>query len=161
MALIFLKLPSPETWDVLVVDQWEELITQTSTPQEASRFYIEIRRLLDGDKRIVGTVRADFEAQVRPDLLDADWSKGRFVVPPFTSEEYHDVIVQPAKRVACLFEDPDLVRQIEQEVTQQSGPLPLLSFMLSELFERAKRDRGRYREIKPTSPPSRADGRIF
>jgi len=50
--------------------------------------------------------------------------------------------------VACLFEDRELVQQIEQEVSQQPGPLPLLSFMLSELFERAKAESARYREIK-------------
>jgi hypothetical protein len=103
---------------------------------------------VDSGKRIVGTVRADFEAQTRHDTLEPYWTKGRFVVPPFTSEEYHDVIVQPAKRVACLFEDRDLVQQIEQEVAQQPGPLPLLSFMLSELFERAKGESVKYREIK-------------
>jgi hypothetical protein len=141
-------LPAADTWDVLVVDQWEELITQTTDEQEVEQFYAEIRRLLDGGKRIIGTVRADFEAQTRHETLESYWLKGRFVVPPFTSEEYHDVIVQPAKRVACLFEDPDLVQQIEQEVAQQPGPLPLLSFMLSELFERAKSESARYREIK-------------
>ena len=141
-------LPAADTWDVLVVDQWEELITQTTDEQEVEQFYAEIRRLLDGGKRIIGTVRADFEAQTRHETLESYWLKGRFVVPPFTSEEYHDVIVQPAKRVACLFEDSDLVHQIEQEVAQQPGPLPLLSFMLSELFERAKSESARYREIK-------------
>jgi energy-coupling factor transporter ATP-binding protein EcfA2 len=141
-------LPAADHWDVLVVDQWEELITQATDATEVERFYAEIRRLLDAGKRIIGTVRADFEAQARHDTLESDWSKGRFVVPPFSSEEYHDVIVQPAKRVACLFEDRDLVQQIEQEVAQQPGPLPLLSFMLSELFERAKGESARYREIK-------------
>ncbi len=141
-------LPEESTWDLLVIDQWEEVITQATDPTEVERFYQEVRRLLHSGKRIIGTVRADFEAQTRHDSLEPYWMQGRFVVPPFTSEEYHDVIVQPAKRVACLFEDRDLVQQIEQEVAQQPGPLPLLSFMLSELFERAKGESARYREIK-------------
>lgn len=142
------SLPADHTWDVLVIDQWEEVITQAADPVEVGQFYAEVRRLVDSGKRIVGTVRADFEAQTRHEALEPYWTQGRFVVPPFTSEEYHDVIVQPAKRVACLFEDRDLVQQIEQEVAQQPGPLPLLSFMLSELFERAKSESARYREIK-------------
>lgn len=141
-------LPPEQQWDLLVVDQWEEVITQAQDPQEVEQFYATIRRLLDSGKRIVGTVRADFEAQARHEALEPYWTPGRFVAPPFTSEEYHDVIVQPAKRVACLFEDRELVQQIEQEVAQQPGPLPLLSFMLSELFERAKSETARYREIK-------------
>lgn len=141
-------LPLESQWDLLVVDQWEELITQATDAKEVERFYTEIRRLVDDGKRIVGTVRSDFEAQSRHDVLEPYWTQGRFVVPPFTSDEYHDVIVQPAKRVACLFEDRDLVQQIEQEVAQQPGPMPLLSFMLSELFERAKSEPARYREIK-------------
>lgn len=141
-------LTAAQDWDLLVIDQWEEVITQAQDAVEVERFYTEVRRLLDSGQRIVGTVRADFEAQTRHDLLEPEWTQGRYVVPPFTSEEYHDVIVQPAKRVACLFEDPELVQQIEQEVAQQPGPLPLLSFMLSELFERAKVEAMRYREIK-------------
>lgn len=142
------SLPDADTWDTLVIDQWEEVITQAVDPAEVEQFYAAIRRLLDGGKRIIGTVRSDFEAQTRHDNLEKYWNPGRFVVPPFTSEEYHDVIVQPAKRVACLFENRELVQDIEDEVAQQPGPLPLLSFMLSELFERAKSEPGKYREIK-------------
>lgn len=131
-----------------MIDQWEEGITQARDAAEVEHFYAELRRLLDCGKRIVGTVRADFEAQTRHEALEPEWTQGRFVVPPFSSQEYHDVIVQPAKRVACLFEDRDLVEMIEQEVAQQPGPLPLLSFMLSELFERQKAESTRYREIK-------------
>lgn len=141
-------LPSEQKWDLLIVDQWEEVITQAQDPQEVEAFYEAICELLENGKRIIGTVRADFEAQVRQEKLESYWNTGRFLVPPFTPEEYRDVIVQPAKRVACLFEDRELVQQIEQEVAHQPGPLPLLSFMLSELFERAKGDSLHYREIK-------------
>lgn len=141
-------LPPASDWDILVIDQWEEVITQAADEQEVEQFYTRVRELLDAGKHVIGTVRSDFEAQTRHDTLEPYWTEGRFVVPPFTSEEYHDVIVQPAKRVACLFEDRDLVTAIEQEVAQQPGPLPLLSFMLSELFERAKKETTRYRTIR-------------
>ncbi|MBL7809118.1 MAG: caspase family protein [Saprospiraceae bacterium] len=142
------SLPPADAWDILVVDQWEELITQVQDEGETEAFYDCIRDFLQAGKRIIGTVRSDFEAQMRHEILDPWWSKGRFVVPPFTSEEYHDIIVQPAKRVACLFEDRELVQSIEQEVAQQPGPLPLLSFLLSELFEKAKQETTRYRSIR-------------
>lgn len=142
------SLAQAKQFDMLIVDQWEELITQAQDVKEAEQFFTHIRKLLDSGKRIVVTVRADFEAQTRHEILDPFWTQGRFVVPPFSSEEYHDIIVQPAKRVACLFEDRELVLEIEQEVAQQPGPLPLLSFMLSELFEKAKTETSRYREIK-------------
>ena len=142
------SLPPDSDWDILVIDQWEEVITQATDEQEVEQFYTRVRELLDAGKHIIGTVRSDFEAQTRHEALEPHWAEGRFVVPSFTSEEYHDIIVQPAKRVACLFEDRDLVTAIEQEVAQQPGPLPLLSFMLSELFERAKKETTRYRTIR-------------
>lgn len=141
-------LPPDNDWDVLVVDQWEEVITQAQDERKVEQFYDRIRALLRAGKRIIGTVRSDFEAPARHEKLDDLWAQGRFVAPPFSSEEYHDIIVQPAKRVACLFEDRELVQAIEQEVAQQPGPLPLLSFMLSELFERAKLEITPYRIIR-------------
>jgi energy-coupling factor transporter ATP-binding protein EcfA2 len=129
-------------WDTLVIDQLEEVVTQAHDAQEVQAFFQQIHTLLEtslpAEKRIVVTVRADFEAQVSPEILKAYWKKGRFLVPAFTPEEYHAVIVQPARQVACLFEDARIVEEIKKEVNGESGPLPLLSFLMESLFERAK-----------------------
>jgi energy-coupling factor transporter ATP-binding protein EcfA2 len=132
------SLPQNEDWDILIIDQWEEVITQAQHPEDIAVFNQKIKAWLDSGKRIIGTVRADFEAQVRTDILEAYWKKGRFLVPAFTPDDYHDVIVQPARRVGCTFEDALLIEDIKKEVNGESGPLPLLSFLMQELFEKAK-----------------------
>lgn len=140
-------LPPGNQWDVLVVDQWEEVITQVVDPEEVMRFYEQIHYYLERGKHIVGIIRSDFEAQARFAPLDSYWIVGRFTVPPFTAEELRDIIVQPARRVACRFEDEELVNRIVEEVEQQPGAMPLLSFMLIELFEQATSTTSLYRQI--------------
>jgi energy-coupling factor transporter ATP-binding protein EcfA2 len=140
-------LPNNNDWDILVVDQWEELITQANDAKEVNTFYQKINEFLTNGKQVIGTVRADFEAQVRDVLLEEDWKKGRFLVPAFTPDEYHDVIVQPARRVACLFEN-NLIEDIKKEVNGETAPLPLLSFLMQELFEKAKKKASQVRRIR-------------
>ena len=142
------SLPQNDDWDLLMIDQWEEVITQANDNADIAAFYQKIKTWLDKGKRIIGTVRADFEAQTRHDLLEDYWKNGRFLVPAFTPDEYYDVIVQPARRVACLFEEASLIQSIQEEVSGEPGPLPLLSFLLQELFEKTKNETARLRQIK-------------
>ena len=67
---------------------------------------------------------------------------GRCTVPPFSLEELKEVIVMPTMQEVLIFEPPELVDQIIEEVVQAPGALPLLSYALSELYE-AYRTSGR------------------
>ncbi|MBL7814828.1 MAG: caspase family protein [Saprospiraceae bacterium] len=142
------SLPQNDDWDILIIDQWEEVVTQAQDAEDVVLFNQKLKDWLDKGKRIIGTVRADFEAQVRNNLLEDYWVKGRFLVPAFSPNDYHDIIVQPARRVGCTFESETLVEDIKKEVNGELGPLPLLSFLLQELFEKAKQTSASRWQIK-------------
>jgi len=63
------------------------------------------------------------------------------LVPPCLSEpEYRQVIVRPAEQVGLKVE-PGLVEVLLQELNHSAGDLPLLEFVLEQLWE--QRDAGR------------------
>jgi Caspase domain len=133
-VLAGLPLAGKKEKRVLVIDQFEELLTQSSGTDKLTFIKI-LRGYINEGLKVILTVRSDFEPQF--DMEDwADWQKGRFVVPPFTVEELREIIIRPAIQEVLQFDSPKLVDQILQEVVQSPGALPLLSFTLSELYEK-------------------------
>lgn len=123
---------------VLIVDQFEEVITRCADPAERQAFDLRLHQMLqDGSRiaRIVVTVRSDFEPQLNGGALKAAWLTGRFTVPPFSLDELREVIVMPTVQEVMIFDPPELVDQIIGEVVQSPGALPLLSYTLNELFD--------------------------
>jgi len=122
---------------ILLIDQFEEVITRCSDPGERQEFDARLRRLLDDDRihRLILTVRADFEPQLNSGALQAEWTAGRCTVEPFSLDELEDVIVMPTMQEVLIFDPPDLVDQIVAEVIEAPGAVPLLSYVLSELYE--------------------------
>ena len=126
----------PSAVDVVAVDQFEELFTQTSA-DDASQF---IARVTDGSDAVrwVLTVRADFLG----DLL-ADHELGRklqealILVPPLEDHEVEAAIVEPGKRVGVDVE-PSLVARVAQDVQAKASSLPLMQYALTDLFERRR-----------------------
>ncbi|HUS17187.1 MAG TPA: caspase family protein, partial [Chloroflexia bacterium] len=125
---------------LLVVDQFEELVTLTGSAAERAHFLREIADALADpqvDLRLVLTLRSDYEPQFRgADSPLASWWQGsaRFVVPPMTQDELRQVIEGPAEERALVFDPDSLVDRLINEVVQTPGGLPLLSFTLSELY---------------------------
>lgn len=134
--------------DVLVVDQCEQVVTQVATA-DGEAFMEQLLALPARGTAVVITVRIDFEEQL-PLSVDAraNWQQGRWLMPPFTTEELRELIVTPALRVGRFFEPPELVDRIIDEVVHYPGSLPLLSFLLQQLFERC-RDHP-YRQLRAT-----------
>jgi hypothetical protein len=133
---VLARLPLAGTKDklVLVIDQFEELLTQ-SIKEDRLKFIKVLREHIGEGLKVILTVRSDFEPQF--DMEDwTDWQKGRFVIPPFTVQELREVIVRPAIQEVLQFDSPKLIDQLLQEVVQSPGALPLLSFTLSELYEK-------------------------
>ena len=123
---------------VLIVDQFEEIITRCAEPEQRQAFSTRLRELLDAGTRIariVITVRSDFEPQLNGGALKEAWLTGRFTVPPFSLDELREVIVMPTIQEVLIFDPPELVDQIIGEVVQSPGVLPLLSYTLNELYE--------------------------
>lgn len=123
---------------VLVIDQFEELITQCSKEEDKNLFIDVLEKLLDSNKenllKIVLTIRVDFEPQFIRSELEKYWRDSRYTVPPFTTEELREIIVKPTIQEVFFIEPPELVDRIINEVIQAPGALPLLSFTLSELY---------------------------
>lgn len=127
-------------FDVLVIDQFEELLTQ-SDEKEVNPFLIRIKNYLEKDKKqIIITLRVDFETQIAKELLEPMWTQGRYFVPLFSAEELREIIITPAARVGRFIEPLELVDDIISEVIHYPGSLPLLSYTMSELFQKCKDD---------------------
>lgn len=122
---------------VLVIDQYEELITQTIDPVEGKAFEAQLAAWLQAfpDLRIVLSIRSDFEPQFEESALTPWWNAGRYIVPSFSLDEIRDVIVKPANQEVLFYEPEELIDKLVEEVNQAPGALPLLSFTLSELYE--------------------------
>lgn len=127
-----------ETELLLVIDQFEELFTQTEDEQTRNFFMDSlVTAVLDPTSRlrVILTLRADFTD--RP-LQYADFgelmSKRMVLVLPLFSQELTDAITKPLIQLGLEVE-PALVTTIVQDVSGQPGMLPLLQYTLTELFE--------------------------
>jgi energy-coupling factor transporter ATP-binding protein EcfA2 len=131
---------------LLIVDQWEELYTLTTSDDERRRF---IDNLLEATAAkavsVVLTLRGDFVSHAlayRPlsdRLQDAQVNLG-----PMHRDELQLAIEQPAAKVNATFE-PGLVTRILDDVGEEPGNLPLLAFVLHRLWEDAVKHNGRLR----------------
>ncbi|HEY6567569.1 MAG TPA: BTAD domain-containing putative transcriptional regulator, partial [Actinomycetota bacterium] len=138
---------------VLVVDQFEEAFTITTSAHERASF-LELLRVACVDPesrvRVIVTMRADFYD--RPltfprfgELLAARTQ----ALPPLTPDELEQAIRRPAERVGVRPE-PGMIAELIADVAHQPGALPLVQYALTELFERRDDDvmtLDRYREI--------------
>ncbi|WP_287130909.1 caspase family protein [Candidatus Cyanaurora vandensis] len=122
---------------VLVVDQFEELFTVT--PEDQRRLFLNL--LLTAlasaaNFKLVITLRGDHmtSALAVPGLAPYLQQAAVLVPPHLKREEYRAVILQPALRVGLEVE-PDLVEVLLEELSTTGGNLPLLEFVLEQLWE--------------------------
>jgi WD40 repeat protein len=124
---------------LLVVDQFEELITLCQDAGERARFLEQLALALDdrsGRFHVVLTLRSDFEPQFADCALKGRWSGARYVVPPMSQDELREAIEGPASARVLYFKPSGLVDRLINDVVQTPGALPLLSFTLRELYVR-------------------------
>jgi len=128
---------------VLVVDQLEELFTDESiTQDDRTRF----TNLLAGLSRsglvwIVATMRKDFwhRADETPQLVRLSEGNGRLELLPPTPAQLSEMIRRPAEAAGVCFEvHPStgipLNEVIAEEVARGPAALPLLSYLLDQLY---------------------------
>jgi len=128
---------NPQAKLLLVIDQFEELVTVCQDETESKKFFEGLARAIKAfpeQLRIVVTLRNDFEPQFRDTPLEPYWKSGRFVMPKISRQELRSCIVEPAATKVMYFDPPSLVDEIIDEVAQMPGALPLLSFTLSKLY---------------------------
>ena len=123
------------------MDQFEELYTLTSDEEVRRRFVDELLAASSraGSKvNIALTLRGDFVGKAlayRPlsdRLQDAQINLG-----PMTREELECAICKPAEKIQLEFE-AGLVRRILNDVGDEPGNLPLLEFVLKELWDKRR-----------------------
>lgn len=126
---------------VLVVDQCEELFTQTTDEGERQHFInllVTASTEPGGPLLLILTLRGDFydRPMYYPELgsLIEQQSKSVF---PMNRQELQAAIEKPAQLadVQVTFEE-HVIGNLLAEVQEQPGALPLLQFVLEQLFER-------------------------
>ncbi len=124
---------------LLIIDQFEELITRTRSEESRTAFIALLSELVTEcgpDLRIILTVRIDYEAHFAQSDLETFWTTGRYVVPALTRQDYREIIEEPASRRVIYFDPPTLIETLLDDVAAMPGGLPLLSFTLSEMYRK-------------------------
>lgn len=132
---------------LLVVDQWEELFTQTADPTERQTFARRIWQLVTSQASavlVVLTLRSDFVGHCGELILDAAglrldrvvYDAGhRVSIARMGSAQLREVIEKPAQRVGLRLQ-AGLVERILQEIDSEAGALPLVADTLDLLWLR-------------------------
>jgi serine/threonine protein kinase/WD40 repeat protein/DNA-binding SARP family transcriptional activator len=131
---IEMALP-PNTRLLLVIDQFEELFTQTWDEETRSRFLDSLTALGDHSPvTVLVTLRADFLD--RP-LLYPEFARrlaaGMVTMPAPDLAELDEIVRRPAENLGVGFA-PGVVERIVGDVADQPGAVPLLEYALTELF---------------------------
>jgi len=126
-------LASAAGGSLVVVDQFEELFTQTRDETIRREFITRLLNLM-GTARVVLTLRSDFLGEVAAyRALNDEVQHHLENVPPMNAEELHRAIVGQARQVGLKFE-ANLDRQMMEEVKGEPGAMPLLQHALWDLW---------------------------
>ena len=124
---------------LLVIDQLEELFALVPDPAERARFLAALAAgLAAGAGRLLAvvTVRADaLDALLRSPEVGELVRAGTELVTPLSPGELERAITLPAAAVGVRLE-PDLAGRMIGDVARRPGGLPLLQYVLTDLFDR-------------------------
>ncbi|MBD2494006.1 caspase family protein [Nostoc sp. FACHB-280] len=130
---------------VLVIDQFEEILTLAATGDRQVFLDIILEALEYASDRfkLIITLRADF---ISPCLelpkLSQKLQASHVLVPPrLSAENYRKIIEKPAEQVELTVE-PGLVELLLNDLQQSAGDLPLLQFVLEQLWEHRNQNTG-------------------
>ena len=128
---------------LLVVDQLEELYTidRISAPQRAQFLELLSGLVRSGSVWVVAAMRKDFwhRADETPELIRLSEGSGRLELLPPGPAQLSQMIRRPAQAVDVTFEvhattNVPLNDVIAEDVGGESGALPLLSYVLDQLY---------------------------
>jgi hypothetical protein len=124
---------------VLIIDQFEEIFTQTSSEPERRAFFANLLRaadLVSPKLAIVVVLRADFYSKLvsYPSLANRITACQVFVTSMSESDLWH-AVTGPAVRSGFRFEE-GLVDKLLWEMRENTAALPMLQQTLLELWER-------------------------
>ncbi|MGH3696335.1 MAG: TIR domain-containing protein [Pseudonocardiaceae bacterium] len=121
---------------LIVVDQFEELLTQTG-PTERARFAELLGPALGAPVQVVATLRPEFLDQLLSDSALAALTRTIYPLRPLRREALHTVIEDPAKLAGITIDDELVARLVAD--TDSGEALPLLAFTLAQLAAGIKR----------------------
>jgi hypothetical protein len=130
---------------IIVVDQLEELFTSESFGQPGREVFVAALESLarSGLVWVVATMRSDFfdRLETLPALITLSAGEARYLLDPPDEAEIGQIIRQPAAEAGLRFEHDtatgaNLEETIRQAVSSGHGALPLLSFLLDQLWQR-------------------------
>ena len=129
---------------LVVIDQCEEVFSSEIDDDTRERFLdnvVDLATEASNRFMVLVTLRADFSDRPlsHPRLGDLI-SEGSIVLGPMPLDRVEEVIRRPAARVGVQVE-PGLIAEIIRDVATSPTFLPLLQYLLSELFERRSKDR--------------------
>ena len=130
---------------LLIVDQLEELFTLDAVDAPARDAFVAALEALatSGLVWVVATMRSDFfdRLETMPRLLALSGGEARYVLAPPEPAEIAQIIMQPAREAGLRFEVDAgralaLDEVIRHAAARDAGALPLLSFLLDQLWQR-------------------------
>ena len=130
---------------VIVVDQLEELFTQEGLPPSEREGFVAALAALaqSGLVWVVATMRSDFfdRLETLPALAVLSAGEGRYLLLPPDEAEIGQIIRGPAREAGLRFEiDPVRAQGLDEVILRATGSgtgaLPLLSFLLDQLWRR-------------------------
>ena len=139
-----IALDSRNSRALLIIDQFEELFSPSVSVDTRERFFdnvVDLTRDPSHRVRVVVTMRADFSDRplAHPGFGEL-FARSSYLLAPMRPEQVEEVIRGPAGRVGVQVE-PGLISEIIRDVANAPAYLPLLQYILSELFERRTEDR--------------------
>ncbi|MBV9140499.1 MAG: TIR domain-containing protein [Pseudonocardiales bacterium] len=121
---------------LIMVDQVEELLTQTP-PAQRAQFAELLRPALPAPVRVVGTLRPEFLDPLLADTTLASLPTSIYPLRPLHREALRLVIEGPARLAGIDVEDHLVARLVEDTGTGEA--LPLLAFTLAQLAQGVRR----------------------
>jgi formylglycine-generating enzyme required for sulfatase activity len=125
---------------LLVIDQFEELFTQSKRDERQDFFKLLDHIVALPHVRIIITLRADFYAQAIEEPRLAEWlrrDRGTFPLDPPSMSAIHQMIVRPAE-VAGLELQDGLAQHLLDDAGEGPGAMALIAFTLHQLYLQKK-----------------------
>jgi formylglycine-generating enzyme required for sulfatase activity len=122
----------------LYIDQGEELYVRAELGQRRRFSEILVQGLRDPRLRALMSIRSDFMGALQGD--EPLYSAHRLVsVPPLRETQLREVVSRPAELLSACFENDhlpsDLSRRAAEESVTEAGALPLLSYLLEDMWQ--------------------------
>lgn len=135
----------PKTQLVLVIDQLEELFTQSHLDDAKREYFVALLDALCRTRTIwiIATLRSDFYAQMSElkNFEELRKGDGQIDLYPPTSNEIYQMIRLPAQAAGLSFaENPETGERLDDclrdAAARDEGSLPVLQFTLAELYKK-------------------------